>query len=236
MNTSHNKIVSENRRVPNPELLSRYERIPVTTHKIMIGEEITEIFARYVQPVAKAGDVACVSQKVVAICEKSVVHISQVKAGFLAKLITTFVTKWPDDVGYERPEKMQVAINQAGGLRIVLAIVIGGVLKLLGKRGYFYRIAGGRISEIDGFNDKAIPPFNEYAMIPSPNETEVCERLFKRFQLPVFIIDGNNISTKVMAMSGGFTSLTKDDLADLVYDNPMGQGDRMTPIMILRKK
>ena len=60
---------------------------------------------------------------------------------------------------------MQVAIMQAGRTRVFFAMILGGITRLFGRRGDFYRLAGHRISEIDGFNPDAMPPFDEFAMI-----------------------------------------------------------------------
>ena len=129
------------------------------------------------------------------------------RAGWLSKFITRYVTKWPNDIGYERPEKMQVAINTAGYPRMILAVMVGGITRLFGRRGDFYRIAGNKISEIDGFNPKAMKPFDEYAMLPAKDEAAVCQRIANKFGTPTYIIDGNNINVKVVAMSDGFSEL-----------------------------
>lgn len=216
----------------------RFERIGIKTHKVMFGESVESIITKHAQTSIKANDIICLSQKVVAICDNNVIHISRVKAGFLARFITKYVTKWPNDIGYERPEKMQVAINQVGYPRMILAIIIGGTTRLFGRRGDFYRVAGNRISEIDGFNPKAMKPFDEYAMLPSPNERAICQKVKDKFGTPCYIIDGNNINVKVVAMSKGFAErgLSKEDLRQLVLDNPMGQDDELTPIYIIREQ
>jgi hypothetical protein len=45
-------------------------------------------------------------------------HISSVRVTFLAKLITRFVKKYPNDIGFSLPEKMQVAIDMASPTRM----------------------------------------------------------------------------------------------------------------------
>lgn len=216
---------------------TQWERIPIVTHKIMLGEDMVELIKSYAGSKLKPKDILCLSQKVVAISAKNVVHISQVKAGWLAKFITRYVTKWPNDIGFERPEKMQVAINQAGYPRMLLAVAVGGVTRLFGRRGDFYRIAGNKISEIDGFNPKAMAPFNEYAMIPVKDENAVCQKIEDTLGHSTYIIDGNNINVKVVGMSKGFAGLgvTQGELREIMLDNPMGQDDELTPIFIIRR-
>ena len=54
---------------------------------------------------------------------------------------------------------------QTGSARAAFAMVVGGITKIFGRHGDFYRIAGHRIAEIDGFNPETVPPFDEFAML-----------------------------------------------------------------------
>ncbi|MDD3156246.1 MAG: coenzyme F420-0:L-glutamate ligase [Candidatus Pacebacteria bacterium] len=116
---------------------SQFERILIKTHKINFGENIQAIINQYVKPQYQENDILAISEKIVSVCQNNVRHISTVKVSFLAKLITKFVKKYPNDIGFSLPAKMQVAIDIAGYPRMILAIIIGGILKLFGKPGYF---------------------------------------------------------------------------------------------------
>ena len=78
----------------------------------------------------RAGDWLAVSEKFVTISQGRVIHQSVVRPGWLAKLLVHGVTKHADDVGYSDPRKMQVAIMQAGWLRMFVAMIIGGATAL----------------------------------------------------------------------------------------------------------
>lgn len=212
-----------------------YQRIPVKTHLIAIKESLDPIFADKMKPLVKKGDWVALSEKVVTISQGRVVHISVVKASLLARLIVKGVKKYDNDIGYSLPEKMQVAIWQAGYWRMVAAMILGTITKLFGRHGDFYRIAGNRISEIDGFNPDAMPPFDEFAMIGPGEPNKYCQYIEDTYGVPAVIIDGNNINVEVLGMSSGMpVSLAEARLA--LLDNPMGQGDELTPIMIMRSK
>ncbi len=163
------------------------------------------------------------------------IHESVVKASWLAKLLVKGVKKHKDDIGYSHPKKMQVAIMQAGYTRMFFAGLIGTITRLVGRHGDFWRIAGHRVSEIDGFNPDAIPPFNEFAMLGPADPTKTCQELEQRFHLPAVIIDGNNINVEVLGMSRG-VPVTKELARKILLDNPMGQSDELTPIILVRKK
>jgi hypothetical protein len=50
---------------------------------------------------------------------------------------------------------------------------------------------------------------------------------------PVAIVDANNINVEVLGTSPGFPLDTKS-VREVLLDNPMGQGDERTPIIIVR--
>lgn len=224
------KIQSKNIVIDN----ETYQRIPVKTHLIHIKEDLHTIIKKYVLSQSKKGDWIAISEKFVTISEGRVIHISAVKPGLLAKLVVTGVKKYKDDIGYSSPYKMQVAIWQAGWWRVFFAMIIGGLTKLIGRHGDFYRIAGNRISEIDGFNPEAIPPFNEFAMLGPSNPTKISQEIEDRFGIPTVIIDGNNINVEVLGMSKS-VPVSKKIARKILLDNPMGQNDELTPIIIIRK-
>ena len=212
-----------------------YERIPIKTHLISFGEDLLSIIQKYVLPNFKEGDWIAVSEKVVSVCQNNVRHISTVKAGFLAKILVKGVKKYPNDIGYSRPEKMQVAIETAGKLRIILAAILGGIAKLFGIHGIFWIIAGHRISEIDGFNPDAMYPYTEYVVLPPKEPEKVCQEIEDKLGCPAVIVDGNNINVKVIAQSKK-VPVSKALCRLILLDNPMGQDDELTPFIIVRKK
>jgi len=221
---------------PKPNVTVRgveWERRPVQTHLIHIKEPLAPVFEQYAAPQMRDGDWLAVSEKFVTISQGRVIHQSVVRPGRLAKLLVKGVTKHPNDIGYSDPRKMQVAIMQAGWLRMFLAMVIGGATRLLGRHGDFYRIAGHRISEIDGFNPATVKPFDEFAMLGPENPPRDATDLAAAVGYPVVIVDANNINVEVLGTSPGFP-LDDETTREVLLDNPMGQGDERTPIVIVR--
>ena len=145
------------------------------------------------------------------------------------------VKKYDNDIGYSLPEKMQVAIYQAGYFRMIAALIGGTATRLFGRHGDFYRIAGNRISEIDGFNPDAMAPFDKFAMIGPGDPDGYAQRIEDAFGIPTVIIDGNNINVEVLGASKGLP-VDRAKARRILLDNPMGQDDEMTPIMLCRKR
>ena len=212
-----------------------YERIPVHTHLIHIKEALAPVFDEYVKPVLEPGDWLAVSEKFVTISQGRVIHHSVVRPGRLAKLLVKGVTKHPDDVGYSDPRKMQVAIMQAGSARMFAAMVLGGLSRLvLRGRGDFYRIAGHRISEIDGFSPATVKPFDEFAMLGPDDPVAAATEIASYANAPVAIVDANNINVDVLGTS---TAIPVDRavVREVLLDNPLGQNDELTPTIVVRR-
>jgi hypothetical protein len=210
-----------------------WERIPVQTHLIHIKEPLAPVLDRYVVPQLREGDWIAVSEKFVTISQGRVIHQSVVRPGWLAKVLVRGVTKHRDDVGYSDPRKMQVAIMQAGWMRMFTAMIGGGITRLLGRRGDFYRIAGHRISEIDGFNPATVHPFDEFAMLGPDDPPRDAATIAGVVGRPVAIVDANNINVEILGTSPGFP-IDHTAARELLLDNPMGQGDERTPVVIVR--
>ena len=213
-----------------------YRRTPVKTHLVGIGEELGGVIALYAAEQITPRTTICLSQKLVSICTANVRHISEVHDTWLARMIVKYVTKNDNgDIGYSHPKKMQVAIDEVGYPRMLAAVAGGGFSKLvLRRRGDFYRIAGHHIAEIDGFNPDAMAPFDQYAMLPPPNPDAICDELAGRFGCAAYIIDGNNINVEVVGRSANLP-LSAADAREVMLDNPMGQGDELTPIFLIQR-
>jgi hypothetical protein len=214
-----------------------YERIAVQTHLLHIKEPLEPVFDEYVKPVLQPGDWLAVSEKFVTISQGRVIHHSVVRPGVLAKLLVKGVTKHPDDVGYSDPRKMQVAIMQAGWWRMLFAMIGGAISRLVfRRRGDFYRIAGHRISEIDGFSPATVKPFDEFAMLGPANPDAAAEEISAHMGgVPVAIVDANNINVEVLGTSPGF-STDRAVVREVLLDNPLGQNDELTPIIVVRRR
>ncbi len=213
---------------------NRYERIPVRTHRIEFGESLPATLTRYAMPVAQKGDWIAISEKLVSVSQNNVRHISTVRPGWLAQLIVKGVKKYPNDIGFSKPEKMQLVVELAGVPRTILAMLAGALGKIVGIRGIFWHIVGARAAEIDGFNPDAMYPYTEYAALPPKDPEGVCADIETQLGIPAAIIDGNNINVKIIAMSKS-VPVDKKTARLILLDNPMGQNDELTPFIVIRK-
>ncbi len=212
-----------------------WRRIAVKTHLIKFSEDLVSVINTYAVPQSQKEDWIALSEKVVSVTQNNMRHISTVKIGWLARLVVKGVRKYRDDRGWDSPEKMQLVVDIAGKPRVVLAMIVGGIGKLFGIRGIFWRIVGERLGEIDGFNPVVMPPYNEWAALPPHDPRKECERVEKETGLPAVIIDGNDINVKIIAMSAGMPVDAKT-VRLILLDNPMGQDRELTPFILVRRE
>jgi hypothetical protein len=89
------------------------------------------------------------------------------------------------------------------------------------------------VSEIDGFNPAAMYPYTDYAILPPLDPQKTAQQVEDETGIPTSIIDGNNINVKIISNSRGVPVDMR--VARLILlDNPMGQDDELTPIILVR--
>lgn len=124
---------------------------------------------------------------------------------------------------------------------MLLAAFTSVIGKLLGKKGWFYIIAGSKVRDIDGPDEYTIPPFNEYVVLAPENPNKIAKEISEYLGCQVAIVDINDLGQNVLGNSVKFIEGTKKgftnkEIASLLKDNPLGQSCEQTPIGIMRKE
>lgn len=208
------------------------ERQLVRTHVIREGEQIASVVAKYCDGLAVPGDVIAVSESVVAISQGRAIPEEKIRTGLLARILWRFVTKVPYGVGLRSPATMQCAIDECGALRIFLAALVSAVTKPFGKRGYFYRIAGIQAALIDAAHTSPVEPYTACVILGPSNPDLVAEEIKRMTGVDAAIMDINDIGGSwVIGKTAGVDAQL---LERIMKDNPMGQGDQLTPICVVK--
>lgn len=209
-----------------------YLRIMIKTHTIMQGEDLGELMLRYVKPELRAGDIIFVSEKAASASQGRAVPMDEIKPSFLARFLVRFVYKAPYGIGLGMPETMEMAIREVGVPRILLASLIGGLGKLFGIRGLFYRVAGPKARSIDGPADYVIPPYNRCVVLGVADPDRLCRQAAAKIGTAVAIVDANDLGMNVIGLS--HPDLQRLPWHDILRDNPAGQSKESTPFGIIR--
>lgn len=200
-----------------------------------------------------------VSEKIVAISQGRSFFIWDIKPSWWAHTLSKYVTKTPYGIGLGSPWTMQIAIDEVGLPRILFATVIAAIARLLGVKGLFYKIAGHEINAIDGPTEYSVYPSNVSAKLAPKDPHKAAQRIKEEIRMKieeitndelrvtnkslpatsyqlsvdfggVVIIDANDLGRNVL---GNATEMPDEFFAQVMRDNPMGQGSEQTPLVFL---
>lgn len=212
----------------------KYDRFAIQTHFVEVGESQTALIEKYVRPLYQEGDMVSFGAKVMAMCTNNVKSREQVKPGFWANFLWRFAAINHTGVGMHEPYKLQLVIDMCGLPRVLLAVFCSAVTKPFGIKGVFYKVCGKGVGGIDGFYFRSsFERYKELALINPPNPVELCNELVKETGIPLVLMDANDIEQNQLGKCDNFP-LTDDEIQDAMQDNPSGQGDELTPLILIR--
>ena len=212
----------------------RYDRFAIQTHFVEVGEDQADLVRRYVTPLYQEGDVLSFGAKVMAMCTRNVKTKDVVHPGFWARKLAPFAGINTTGVGMHEPYKLQLVIDMCGLPRVLFAAFVSAVTRPFGVHGLFYKICGKGVAGIDGFYFRSsFDRYKELALINPPNAVELCDRLEKDTGIPVVLMDANDIDQNQLGKCTDFP-LTDEEIQDAMSDNPSGQGDELTPLILIR--
>lgn len=212
-----------------------YMRHAIKTHFVQQGESYIDIFKKYCLPIYQEGDIVSSSEKIIALCQGRVVKREDLKVGFWAKFLSKFASHPDTGVGVGETIKMQYAITKVGLPRVLWASLAGGVCKIFGKRGVFYEIVGQEVAGLDGFYDHVWTEYRDIGIENPENPSGVCDEIKEKLGISCMIVDANDLGQEVLGYSSDI-NLSEEELLGLIRDNPCGQGQQTTPIILIRKK
>jgi len=182
-----------------------------------------------------------VTEKVVAIAQGRSYFIEEIRPGAFAKLLSQHVMKTPAGIGLGSPWTMQIAINEIGLPRVLIASFVAAVTKPFGLKGIFYQLVGQEVASIDGPTEYSLYPSNVSAKLGPRNPEDEAKNidfaireslpfdLIQTFEGAV-IIDANDLGQNVL---GNSTTVARETIVATFKDNPMGQGREQTPIVVV---
>ncbi len=182
-----------------------------------------------------------VGEKVVAVAQGRIFYTWDIHPGRAARLLSRFVRRTPYGIGLGHPATMQLAVDEVGLPRILLAAAVSVAGKAVGRRGLFYRIAGPSARAIDGPTEYSTYPANVSAKLAPADPAGVARRITAavRTGLPTelatrfggtVVIDANDLGRNVL---GHDTGVAESVLEAAFADNPLGQAREQTPFAVV---
>jgi hypothetical protein len=211
-----------------PELPRGLVAIPVRTRLVRAGDDLPAIVAGAVAGIARTGDVVAVSETAVAIAQGEFVPAEYVRPSRLAYALSRRAGPLAT---VNQPESMQLVIDRTGRWKVAEAVLAHVIGRLRGRRGAFYETLGEAITAIDGYTG-TMPPY-ERAIVFAPREPAAFSTLFfERTGIACAVVDANDLGkAKVL---GASPSVITSAVECALLDNPHGNGDEQTPIVVLK--
>lgn len=207
----------------------KVELVPVKTHIVTKRDNIVDVIEKYAGPDMGPDDVVSVAESVVAITQGRYRRPEEMNPSMLAHVLARFVHR---DSSCSSACGMQVTMDEGGSLRVLFAFIVGGIAKVFGKSGVFYRLAGEQAALIDDVTG-TMPPFDKMLVFGPKDPVNVAEAIKARLGCyGAAVADVNDL--KRAAVLGVSEGLQPTELSRILIDNPFGNGNQQTPIVIIK--
>lgn len=203
-------------------------RIPVRTGLITARTDLPLTVDEATRELRLPGDTVALSESVAAAAQGRVVPLELIRPGPLARLLCRFV----GEIGpLHSPAGMEGAILDCGRARVLAGAIAGALGKLLGRRGWFYRVAGRRSAMIDDVA-ACMPPHDHHVVLGPADPDALSAQLAARLGCGFAVVDANHLSGAWVV--GASAGVDRAWLAAALADNPAGNEDEGTPLVIVR--
>ncbi|BBN01493.1 hypothetical protein MPTK1_2g07820 [Marchantia polymorpha subsp. ruderalis] len=203
--------------------------LPIHTHILSHLDDPLQVLRKYVLPHAKAGDVIAIGETPLAIMQGRFRHPQGVRPGVLARLACRL---FHPTSSLATACGLQVLIDIAGRLRVVVAVVLAVIARVLGSRGMFYRVAGDQARLIDDVTG-TLPPYDQFITLGPVRVQATVDALSRKTGFEVAVVDVNDL--KRVQVLGASQGVSHRWLEAALRHNPAGNADEQTPIVLIRK-
>jgi len=202
--------------------------IPIRTHIVTEQDEITSLVRRYTQGVAGSKDIVAIAESVVAITQKRAILPDAVHPGLIARFLCRFPAKHGS---LATPGAMQLAIQEVGLPKILMGCVAAAAGRFIGKKGFFYLVAGRNLALIDDVAG-TMWPYEKHIILGPRDPARTVRAIKKTAGAEAVIADVNDIKCVDILAA---TSPESERIAkEALVDNPFGNDDQQTPIVVIK--
>jgi len=202
--------------------------IPVRTPLVRPGDNLVEVVARAVNGIARPGDVVAVSETAVAIAQGEFVAAEHIRPSRLAYALARRAGPMAT---ISQPESMQLVIDSTGSAKVIYATILQLIGRVFGRRGAFYEVMGEAIAAFDGYTG-TMPPYERAIVLAPRDPAGFAQSLRERTGAEAAVVDANDLGkAKVL---GNSTGVRADRVAEALLENPHGNSDQQTPVVVLK--
>lgn len=199
------------------------------THLLGILDDPIAVLQTYATPHLKPGDVLTIGETPLAVMQGRYHHPDTVTPSPLARLLCR---AFHPTSSLATACGLQTLIDLVGPARVLNAWVLGTLLKLLGQKGWFYRLAGDQARLIDDVTGTT-PPYDQTIVLGPEDAQHFCRDAAAALGVDVAVVDVNDLGrVKVLAASAGCNQAL---LQRALRPNPAGNADERTPLVLVRQ-
>jgi len=202
--------------------------LPIRTHLLGTLDDPAEVLRHYAGAVLQPGDVLTIGETPLAVMQGRYHHPAMVEPSSLARLLCRV---FHPTSSLASACGMQTLIDDVGPARVLCAWLVGTALKLVGLKGWFYRLAGEQARLIDDITGTT-PPYDQTIVLGPADSAAVCRQLAAELGVAVAVVDVNDLGrVKVLASSPGCDEAL---LQRALKPNPAGNANERTPLVLVR--
>jgi hypothetical protein len=202
--------------------------LPVGTHLLGVLDDPEAVLRRYAGELIQPGDVLTIGETPLAVMQGRYHHPATVQPSALARLLCR---------GFHPTSSLATAcglqslIDVVGPAQVLGAWLIGLALKLVGSKGWFYRLAGDQARLIDDITGTT-PPYDQTIVLGPLQPAAFCAAMARSLGVAVAVVDVNDLGrVKVLASSPGCDEAL---LERALRPNPAGNANERTPLVLVR--
>jgi hypothetical protein len=177
--------------------------------------------------------IVTIASSVLTMCEGTLMWTGTFKPSRLARFLGPYTGhgtgKFVHWYSYpvEAAWKVQAYMELAGTFRVLLGAAATVLGKLLHRKGWFYAVVGPVAKAVD--SDKVMP--YDACLVPGPLNVEASLHALAHKGAQVSVVDVNDLyGAEIIASTSG---VDQDWLKRSLEDNPAGNDDSMTPIVVV---
>ena len=188
--------------------------LPIRTRILTDKDDIFAVMDEYVKDRIGPDDVLSLAESVLAIMQGRIVRPENIRPCFAS------------------PFGMQALMNAEGKWRVAGAFLLGAVMKLLGRGGWFYRLGGRQAALIDDVTG-TMPPYDKHIVYGPDEPYEVACELKERLGcFGAVVADVNDLKrARIVSCTAGMNPAF---LSRILVNNPFGNASQKTPIVIIK--
>jgi len=202
--------------------------LPVGTHLLGVLDDPEAVLRRYAGELIQPGDVLTIGETPLAVMQGRYHHPATIQPSALARLLCR---------GFHPTSSLATAcglqslIDVVGPAQVLGAWLIGLALKLVGSKGWFYRLAGDQARLIDDITGTT-PPYDQTIVLGPLQAAAFCAAMARSLGVAVAVVDVNDLGrVKVLASSPGCDEAL---LERALRPNPAGNANERTPLVLVR--